>query len=234
MDTLKKPHDARYRGLAPMDKVYTPIDFRKVDVLAALRTDTPGPGIFAAYLGLGGVDAERLMTEMEAAEDPLYRYNCAITLGILGDRRAVPTLCEIVKRRDAFFFKNGRRSNQFRSAVAVCLLGRLGDATAVPLLRSLLAEEEYENPIYHALAPDYLYYNRPDRNFLYFDMTTHALFALLKLYRREGLPMAELATAVERFLGGGFLLRVSDGIPGSPTTEEALRLIAILRREMAE
>ena len=232
MERLGRACDPRYEGLAPLDKVYTPIDFREVDVLAALRTDAPGAGIFAVYLGLGGVDADRLAAEMASAEDTLLRYNCAIALGILGDKRALPTLCEIVKERDCFFFTNGRRSNQFRSAVAVCLLGRLGDASVVPLLESLLEEDEYEHPMYHTLAPDYLYYNRPDRNFVYFDMTTHALFGLLKLYRRERLPKERLRKTVERFLGGDFLLRVTDGIPGSPTTEETERLIAILRREL--
>ena len=234
MDRLGRPYDSRYRGLGPQDKVYTPIDFRSVDVLAALRTDAPGPGIFAVYLGQSHVDADRLAAEMAGAEDELYRYNCAIALGILGDRRALPTLCEIVKERDCFFFKNGRRSNQFRTTVAVCLLGRLGDAGVAPLLESLLAEREYEHPMYHTLAPDYLYYNRPDRSFVYFDVMTHTLFALVKLYRREGLPMAELRATVERFLAGGFFSRVTDGIPGSPTTEETERLVAILRRRMAD
>ena len=234
MDALGKPHDPRYRGLAPSEKLYTPVEFEKVDVLAALRTDAPGQGIFAVYLGHGDVDADRLAAEMTAAEDPLYRYNCAIALGILGDRRAVPTLIEIVEHRDAFFFTNGRRSNQFRSAVAVCLLGRLGDATVVPLLESLLAEDEYEHPMYHTLKHDYLYYNRPDRNFVYYDMTTHTLFGLVKLYRRLRLPMADLRETVERFLGGAFLSRVTDGVPGSPSTEETLRLIAILRKRLSE
>ncbi len=234
MDALGKPHDPRYRGLAPSEKLYIPVDFDRVDVLDALRTDAPGQGIFAAYLGRGGVEADRLVAEMNAAEDTLYRYNCAITLGILGDRRALPTLVEIVEHRDCFFFKNGRRSNQFRAAVAVCLLGRLGDASVAPLLESLLDEEEYDHPMYHTLKPSYLYYTRTDRNFVYFDMTTHALFGLSKLYRREGLPMAQLRATVERFLGGAFLSRVTDGIPGSPTTEETERLIAILRREIQD
>ena len=225
--------DPRYLALRPGEKIYTPVDFSGVDVLAALRTDAPGVGLFAAYLGYGA-DADRLAAEMAGADDSLFRYNCAIALGLLGDRRAVPTLCEIVRKRDCFFFTGGRRSNQFRTAVAVCLLGRVGGAAEVPLLEALLDEGEYEHPMYHTLAPDYFYYPRADRAFVYFDVTTHAVSSLIRLYRREGLPMAELRAVVGRFLDGKFRERVTDGIPGSPTSEETERLIAIFKSRMEE
>ena len=139
-----------------------------------------------------------------------------------------------MEKRDAFFFTACRRSNQFRTAVAICLLGRIGDATTAPLLESLLAEEEYEQPMYHTLKPDYLYYARSDRNFVYFQVISHTLVALCKLYRREGLPMKALRTRIEPFLDGRFRSRVSDMIPGSPTTEETERFIAALRKMIAD
>ena len=231
---LGRPFDARYEGLKPMDKVYTPIDFDRVDVLAALKTDAPGVGIYAAYLGKGGIDADRLYAEMQGTTDRLYRYNCAIALGLLGDRRALPSLVDIVKERDAFFFTACRRSNPFRTAIAVCLLGRLGDRSTAPILEALLCEEEYEHPMYHTLKPDYLYYPRDDRNFVYFAVMSHTLVALCKLYRREGLPMLRLRERIEPFLDGHFAERVSDGIPGSPTTEETALFIAAVRKMIAD
>jgi hypothetical protein len=227
-----RPFDPRYEGLKPQDKVYTPVDFDRVDVLAALRTDAPGEGIYAAYLGKGGVDADQLYAEMQGATDSLYRYNCAIALGICGDRRAVSVLTEIVEKRDAFFFTACRRSNPFRAAIAVCLLGRLGDKTTAPTLEGLLAEDEYEHPMYHTLKPDYFYYPKSDRNFVYFEMMTHTLTALCKLYRREGLAVDALRTRIDTFLEGRFAARVSDMIPGSPTTEETALFIHALRRMM--
>ena len=234
MSTLGKPFDPRYEGLKPQDKVYTPVVFENVDVLAALRTDAPGPGIYAAHLGLGGVDADTLFAEMKGATDTLYRYNCAITLGLLGDKRAVPVLTEIVQKRDAFFFAACRRSNQFRTAVAVCLLGRIGNADTAALLESLLDEAEYENPMYHTLKPDYLYYARSDRNFVYYSVTTHTLVALCKIYRREGLPMAALRERALPFLNGKFRERVSDLVHGSPSTEETDLFIAAVKKMMAD
>lgn len=225
--------DPRYLALAPGEKVYTPVDFSAVDVLAALRTDAPGVGLFAAYLGYGP-GADCLAEEMANADDTLYRYNCAIALGLLGDGRATPALAEIVRERDCFFFKGGRRSNQFRTAVAVCLLGRVGGESEVPLLEALLREEEYDRPMYHTLAPDYFYYPRDDRAFVYFDVTTHAASALCRLYRRLGLPMVRLRALAERFFDGKFRERVTDSTPGSPTTEETERLIGILLRRMEE
>lgn len=225
--------DPRYLALGPGEKIYTPVSFSEIDVLAALRTDAPGVGLFAAYLGYG-VDTDRLYDEMKAAEDPLYRYNCAIALGLRGDERAVPTLSEIIRERDCFFFTNGRRSNQFRTAVAVCLLGRIGSEEEVPLLEGLLCEEEYDRPMYHTLAPDYFYYPRADRAFVYFDVVTHTVSALCRLYRRRGLPMERLRTLAGRFFDGKFRERVSDGIPGSPSSEETERLIAILKKRMED
>ena len=231
---LGRPFDPRYEGLAPMDKVYTPIDFKSVDVLAALRTDAPGTGIYAAHLGYGGIGADRLFTEMQAATDTLYRYNCAITLGLLGDTRALPVLTEIVEKRDAFFFTACRRSNQFRTAVAICLLGRIGNEKTASLLKTLLSEAEFENPMYHTLKPDYLYYARDDRNFVYYAVMTHTLVSLCKIYRRLGLPMSELRAQVEPFLDGRFAERVTDMIPGSPTTEETDLFIAAIRKMVSE
>ena len=234
MNALGKPFDPRYEGLKPQDKVYTPVVFEEVDILATLKTDAPGPAIYAAHLGLGGVSKDTLYAEMQAATDPLYRYNCAITLGLLGDKRAVPTLTEIVEKRDAFFFCACRRSNQFRTAVAICLLGRIGDAATAPLLESLLDEDEFLNPMYHTLKPDYLYYARSDRNFVYYAVTTHTLVALCKLYRREGLPMAALRERALPFLDGKFRERVTDGIHGSPTVEETELFIAAVKKMLAD
>lgn len=94
--------------------------------------------------------------------------------------------------------------------------------------------KEYDRPMYHTLAPDYFYYPRDDRSFVYFDVTTHAASALCRLYRRLGLPMVRLRALAERFFDGKFRERVTDSTPGSPTTEETERLIGILLRRMEE
>ena len=86
--------------------------------------------------------------------------------------------------KDCFFFTDNRRSNQFRSAIAVCLLGRIGTSADLPLLFEILEAEEIDRPMYHTLEANYLYHNYPDRNFVFFAMVTHACMAIYKLYRR--------------------------------------------------
>jgi len=46
--------------------------------------------------------------------------------------------------------------------------------------------------MYHTLKPDYLYYNDSDRNFVYFQMFTHACMSLIKIYKRHGKNLKEL------------------------------------------
>jgi len=89
-----------------------------------------------------------------------------------------------------------RRSNQFRSAIAVTLIGRLGTEADLPMLFEILSDKEIDRQMYHTLKPDYLYcapyYNDPSRNFVYFSMLTHACMAIYKLYQKQGLCMDEL------------------------------------------
>ncbi|MBO7763232.1 MAG: FAD-dependent oxidoreductase [Clostridia bacterium] len=235
MNALGRAPDPRYADFTPASRVYIPVDLPHTDVEKALHTDAPGAGIFATYLGYGNMSADRLAEDMLGDGDRLYRYNCAITLGLLGDARAIPVLSEIVRERDCFFFTNCRRSNQFRTSVAICLLGRLGGEECVPMLLSLLREEEFEAPMYHTLAPDYLYYARDDRNFVYFDVMTHTLAALLKIYRRHGLSMEDYRACLEAFLSeDAFLSRVTAEEAGSSTYEEVVAFCRSIRRLAAD
>ena len=78
--------------------------------------------------------------------------NAAIALGIMGRRECLPRLRELVRARDCFYFLDCRRSNQFRSAIAICLLGRLGDTSDLDLLRGIVFEDgefdSYEQILY--------------------------------------------------------------------------------------
>ncbi len=194
----RKP-DPRYAHLPPCTRVYTPISFDAEENFHFLKTDTPGRAIWSCFVAPDQAHIkEKLDRAMTEAEDALTRFNCAIALGITGDMRALPVLREITRNRDCFFFCDNRRSNQFRSAVAVCLLGRLGTKEDLPLLYELLGEREIERDMYHTLEADYLYHELPDRNFVYFAMFTHACMALYKIYRRCALPMRELHAYFEK------------------------------------
>ena len=222
MRTLSRAPDPKYSHLSPWEYIYEPIEFDVNKTFHLLKTDAPGVAIWSCYTykDRKGI-SERLYKEMTSTENELYRYNCAIALGLMGELRARDILREIVQKRDCFFFTDNRRSNQFRSAVAVCLLGRLGNEDDLPLLYEILSDGEYERKMYHTLEHNYLYYPFPDRNFVYFDMVTHTCMALIKIYRRVGLNIGELHRFFcKLFTGDKMMKRITVAKKGEQTYNE--------------
>ena len=151
----------------------------------------------------------------------MLRYNAAISLGIMGDCRAVSVLREIVEHRDSFFFTDNRRSNQFRSVIATCLLGRLGGEGELSLLFDILSRDESEKEMYRTLAPNYLYGNDPSRNMLYFQMVTHAAAAIAKITEKlGGSPLTLREKFIEIFSDGHILRKITTAEIGSPGYDE--------------
>ena len=146
--------------------------------------------------------------------------------GIMNDKRCVDTLKEIIINRDCFFFSDNRRSNQGRSAVAICLMGRLCDKTDLPLLFELLDKKEYDREMYHTLKADYLYHTYPDRNVVYFTILSHTCVAIYNAYKRLGLDMNEIHNYFsEYFKDGSAIKRVTDAKKGEPAYEEMQEVI---------
>ncbi|MBD2846604.1 FAD-dependent oxidoreductase [Paenibacillus sp. IB182496] len=170
------------------------------EMRAALATDMPGVAIYSAKL-LGSRIAPQLR-EWIGATDAMLRYGAAIALGMTGDRAAAPVLREIVERRDALYFKDCRRTNQFRSAIAIYLLGRLGDADSVPLLTDILCDEdEYAKPLYHEITePSYKINASKNFNELYFQIISHAAMALIRIARAH----PDQAAAIKERLRAAF------------------------------
>ena len=69
---------------------------------------------------------------------------------------------------------------------------------------------EIDREMYHTLEPNYLYRRASSRNFVYFDIVTHAIAAMVKICIRHGLDRAALADRLEQELNcGGILERVA-------------------------
>ena len=232
MRSLGRAPDKKYESLAPTDSIREPICFDVDKTFHLLKTDTPGVAIWSCYVSEEkAAVGERLYREMKSADEPTYKYNCAIALGLLEDARALPVLREIVENRDCFFFTDNRRSNQFRSAVAVCLIGRLGTADDLSMLFEILTPNEISRPMYHTLKPNYLYHNYPDRNFVYFGVLTHACMAIYKIYKRFDLDMKELHKIFcDLFNDDTVLCRVTDGYGSVAAKEETKDFITYLLR----
>jgi hypothetical protein len=178
---------------------YKAVTFEFVKTFELLKTETPGAAVWSCFTErdlAGRKDAVAHL--MEEAEDELTRYNAAIALGVMGDERALPVLREIVINRDWYYFKDCRRSNQHRSAVAICLLGRLGKEEDARLLDEIVFDPaEIDKPLYHVLKPEYIHHCEKDRNFLFFDIFTHAVMSTVKIYKRNGLDTAALKARLE-------------------------------------
>lgn len=230
MNSLGREPDRKYEGMARHESICETIAFDADKSFDLLKTDSPGVAIWSCYVSPEREEMrERLYIEMCKAEESLYRNNCAIALGLIGDTRAIDVLRDIVKNRDCFFFTDNRRSNQFRSAIAVCLIGRIGSESELELLYDILAEDEIERPMYHTLKPNYLYYPEPDRNFVYFTMLTHTCMAIYKIFKRCGLPMIELHRYfADYFKDEAILRRVTEAKKGSAAYEEMSRFIGYI------
>ena len=222
MKSLGRIPDEKYEGMKGADKIYEPVEFDVDKSFELLKTDAPGVAIWSCFISSEREKvAERLYSSILSADTDLYRYNCAIALGLIEDKRALPILKEIVSKRDCFFFTDNRRSNQFRSAIAVCLMGRLGEECDLDMLFDILREDEIDKPMYHTLEANYLYHASSDRNFVYFAMLTHTCMAIYNIYNRHGLSMKELHSFfAELFSGDRLMRRVTDAKSGEPAYEE--------------
>ena len=226
MEALKRVPDPKYSNLSKNDYVREKLDFDIKNNAHLLKTDSPGVALWSCFISKNRAEVCDWLNREMADADELYRYNCAIALGLLEDCRALPVLREIIKNRDCFFFKDNRRSNQFRSAVAICLVGRIGEEEDTNLLLELLDEKEYENPIYHTLKADYLYHTEPDRNFVYFAMITHAAMSLYNLYKRNNLDLNELNVRLSTFFKCEKNIKnITEEPAGTPAYEETQAFI---------
>jgi hypothetical protein len=174
-----------------------------------LQTETPGIAIWSCFINKDDSNIrDELYNTAVNSEDALIKYNNAIALGVTGDTRALPMLRQCIENRDCFWFKDCRRSNQFRSVIAVCLLGRIGNMSDASLLEEIIfSNAEFDREMYHTLKPDYLYYKDPDRNFVYFQMFTHACMSLVKLYKRHGNSLEELGKRFETLFDDDKIIR---------------------------
>ena len=227
MKSLNRTPDPKYSHLKHDDYIVDPLEFDVDKTLHLLKTDAPGPALWSCYLAKDKKEiTDKLYNMMVDNPDLLHRYNCAIALGLTGDKRAVTVLKEIITNRDCFFFTDNRRSNQFRSVVAVCLMGRLGSKEDLPLLYEILKDEEWENPMYHTLVHNYLYHPLPDRNFVYFAMITHLCVAIYKIYKRDNLSLEKLNEIFTKFFEGNKVFRrITQTTAGEPAYEETKNFI---------
>lgn len=198
-------------------KPYRPVNFKMShdELIAMLSTECPGAAVWAAYRYGDETLAKRLVAALDG-EDGHLKFNSAIALGIMGRKEGLGVLRQLVENRDCFYFKDCRRSNQYRSAVAICLIGRLGGREDIDLLYPIVFDNgEFERRLYHTLEPMYITCSLEGCNSVLYQHFTHAAAAILKLAKKHGVSLRK--DFEERFLGADRELIVSQMTNEPPT-----------------
>ena len=196
---------------------YRPVDFKMShdDIMSGLGGETPGPAVWAAYRYGNEALAQRLISALDD-DGEFLKYNAAIALGIMGRKEGLGRLRELVENRSCFYFKDCRRSNQFRSAIAICLLGRLGEKEDIELLRPMVFDDkEFEREMYHTLKPAYIVSNLENCNYVLFQHFTHAAMSLYRLSKKHG---ADMKDEFEKRFSGDSRRRIVSAVTSEPET----------------
>ena len=181
---------------------YKPVKFTltREELRAYLASDCPGVGIWACFRHGNDTTAEWLVEWMGDTQTEHLANNAAIALGIMGRQECLEKLRAMVRERSCFYYLDCRRSNQFRSVMAICLLGRLGGREDLELLQEIVFDDkEFEREMYHTLKPAYIYCSLENCNYVLFQHLTHAAMAMVKIAEREGIDLS--ADFEARFTG---------------------------------
>ena len=152
----------------------------------ALASDKPGIALFSCRQNRSEI-IRAALHQWLADPNPLLSGNSALALGLQDDPACLPVLRRIIRDRDSFYYKDCRRTNQLRSAIAIYLAGKLGDIAVLPLLKTILCDQaEYERPLYHEIRETSYKFN-PTQNFnlVYFQIVSHAAMAVRRIGERQ-------------------------------------------------
>lgn len=155
------------------------------DIRQTLSTDKPGIALYSCRL-LGEKITHHLIGWL-ADPDPMLSNNSALALGLQGRKESLPVLHRIVQNRDSFYFKDCRRTNQLRTAMAIYLIGRCGDRSGISLLREILCDpEEYKKPLYSDIRElTYAFSLTKNFNEVYFQIVSQAALAVVRIMAKS-------------------------------------------------
>ncbi len=151
--------------------------FDDAEIAAGLASDAPGYFMWSART----LRKTELCRSLLASENVNARYNAALALSLLGDDsdEVVDTLIECAKTTDGYRPKTARKYITFRSVSAICALGRLGAARAVPTLLGMLRDDSFIEDI-----PFEPYDFIDDRRDVYFQYRSHCITALIEAAKK--------------------------------------------------
>ena len=187
------------------------------EIARQLNTDCPGVALWSCRL-LGDRIRETLWQWTQQRERENLRLNASLALAALGDERCLPLLREMARNRSAYFFLDCRRSNQLRSVIAICYLGRFADEQSAEELLAILRPEEFDRPMYHCcLEPSYKLGVNGRLNQVYYQHVSFAVAALQQIALRHPALRPRIAVALlEAFADDAYVARMTTERPDDP------------------
>lgn len=195
--------ESRKRGFEERGPVYLPFEWmtEKEEILNALSTDRPGIALWSCKL-LGRETVSDYLAECLSSGSSMLRKNSAIALGIVGDKRCIPVLREIIKNRTDDFLDDCRRTNQMQSIIAISLCGRFADPEIAEELCKILDLSEYEKDMYHIhLEDNYRLSTHSDFNSIYYQYLSFSLYSLKEICNRNINIKSRIAERIMDFIG---------------------------------
>lgn len=148
----------------------------RLAIREGLSSDKPGIAIWSARR-LGTALIDELTQWCEQRHDEHLRKNSALAVALLGEKRAIPVLREMVTERDDFLPKTSHMYSQLRGHAAIYLLGKLGDTAIVPELMRIISEPAVREPEESWVSNKFIV-SAEDYRFQYI---SYALMALLRI-----------------------------------------------------
>lgn len=166
------------------------------EIKKALATDCPGVAIWSCKK-LGAENIADKLNQLLESENTNVRFNAAIILGLLEDTRAINMLREIVQNRCEYHYLDCRRSNQMRSVIAICLLGRFGDTGILNELYQILEPDEFDKKMYHTyIETNYKFSIVPNLNSVYYQHFSFTVAALVEIAKKHPSYASEIKKAL--------------------------------------
>lgn len=198
---------------------FTPVSWlTDLDEIAEqLDTDTPGVAIWSCNLLGKEAAADYLYNLSQNSNSKKQSYAATIALGLLEDERSIPKLREIVRNRSAYHFEDCRRTNQLRSVIAICLIGRFGDSEILPDLIEILQPAEYDKPMYHVyIEPSYKFNIVKEINSVYYQHFSFALVSIAQILEANPDLKPDVVDKLKHvFDEAVYVDRMTSGLPGS-------------------
>ncbi|MBR2467319.1 MAG: FAD-dependent oxidoreductase [Clostridia bacterium] len=184
----------------PVERRAVSFDMTHEKIIEELATDSPGVAIYACRLSDGSIIPK--LVPLLASDDEKLALGAALALGLMGDGSGADVLRHAVRCRSSEIFTGCRRSNQFKSCAAICVLARFGTKEDMDLLSEIVFDKtERKKAMYVPENTSPLAYGKTDVRFCYFQHFTHALIAMCKIAKREGVS-DELLSRIKRELDG--------------------------------